>query len=53
MADMPPQVYLVVIGVILLLIGVVATPVYQPLGNAAFWLGALLLVIGLALIIFG
>ena len=52
-AEAPPAVYLVVIGVILILVGVVTTPVYFDLGNAAFWIGVLLLAIGLAAIILG
>jgi len=49
--EIPPQVYLVIIGVLLLLAGIVLTPVDPPLGNAAFWLGVILLVIGIGLII--
>ena len=49
--EIPPQVYLVIIGGLLLLAGVVLTPIDHPLGNAAFWLGVLLLVIGIGLII--
>jgi Na+-transporting NADH:ubiquinone oxidoreductase subunit NqrB len=37
----------IITGVILILLGVVFTPVYQPFGNAAFWLGVLLLAIGI------
>lgn len=51
--DAPAIVYLVFIGVVLILVGVIATPVYQPLGNASFWLGVVLLVIGVLAIIFG
>lgn len=45
--------YLVAIGVILILVGVVATPLYFDFGNAAFWLGVILLIIGLLATIFG
>lgn len=38
-------------GVFLILLGVVATPVYAPLGTDAFFLGIALLIIGIALIV--
>jgi hypothetical protein len=38
---------IVIFGAILVLIGILATPVYPPFGGAAFWLGILLLVVGI------
>jgi hypothetical protein len=46
-------VFLVIVGVGLILFGVVSTPVYQPLGNASFWLGVLLEIIGIGTIVLG
>ena len=39
--------FLVIIGVVLILFGIAATPLYQPVGNASFWIGVVLLVIGI------
>jgi uncharacterized membrane protein HdeD (DUF308 family) len=50
--DAPPMVWLVIIGVVLILVGVVATPVFFSLGNAAFWIGVFLLAVGILLAIF-
>lgn len=38
-------------GVILILLGVVTTPIYAPFATDAFLLGIVLLIIGIALII--
>jgi hypothetical protein len=46
-----PSVSLVIIGVLLILFGVATTPFYQPVGNAAFWLGIPLLALGILLIL--
>jgi hypothetical protein len=39
-------------GVILILVGVVSTPFYHPFGNASFWLGVLLLILGVLVFVF-
>ncbi len=49
---MDPRISLVIFGVILIIIGVVVTPVYYALGNACFWIGVPVTVIGILLIIF-
>ena len=51
MVDMPATVWLVVLGVILILIGVLATPLVPAFATYAYWFGVLLLVVGLVLII--
>jgi len=48
---MDGEIFLVIIGVLLILAGVVLTPVYQPLGNAAFWLGVVMLFVGMIIVI--
>jgi len=50
--EIPPKAFLVLIGAVLILAGVIFTPVYQPLGNTSFWLGVLLLIVGLIASIF-
>jgi len=51
--SVPPQVFLVIIGAALILFGVVSTPIYQPLGNASFWLGVLVEIVGIGTIVLG
>ena len=34
------------LGILLILAGVVVTPLDQPVGNASFWLGVILAIIG-------
>jgi hypothetical protein len=40
------------LGVILILVGVVATPIFFDFGNAAFWIGVFVLALGILALIF-
>lgn len=51
MADMPPTVWLVVIGIFLILVGVLVTPVLPTLASYSYWFGILLLVVGIVSIV--
>ena len=48
----PPSVLLIAFGAILILVGVVTTPVFFDFGNAAFWLGVLVLALGILALFF-
>ncbi|MDG6996153.1 MAG: hypothetical protein JRN52_09540 [Nitrososphaerota archaeon] len=52
MSEIPPLVWLVIIGAVLVLGSFVITPLDFSIGNAAFWLGVILIVIGVAVIVF-
>lgn len=48
---MDGEIFLVIIGVILILTGVVTTPLYQSFGSTAFWVGAIVLLGGIIAVI--
>lgn len=51
--EAPASVYLIFGGVILILIGVITTPIYFSFGNAAFWIGVLVLALGILALLAG
>jgi len=42
---------LVIFAALLILVETAITPIYQPLGNMAFWLGILLLITGIIIMV--
>lgn len=48
---MQAKVWLIVVGALFMLLGVGVTPIIQQMGNTSFWMGFLLLLIGLVLVI--
>ena len=49
--SMESDAVVIIVGVFLILIGVLSTPIYSPFGNSAFWLGGFLLIIGIGVLV--
>jgi hypothetical protein len=52
MSGIPPIVWMIVIGAVLILASFPMTTLDPSLGNAAFWLGVILIIIAVVVIVF-